>query len=52
MEDEMTCIFFDCEEYRLILEYQKEIESKSVKDAVMNAIILAFCVKRGTKYDN
>ena len=41
MEDEMTCIFFDCEEYKLILEYQKEIEAKSVKVAIMNAISLA-----------
>ena len=41
MEDEMTCIFFDCEEYKLILEYQKEIEAKNVKVAVMNAISLA-----------
>ena len=56
MEDEMTCIFFNCEDYKLILDYQKEINAKSAKDAVIDAINLALdCTKlraiKGECYD-
>ena len=39
--DEMTSVFFSADDYRMILEYQKEIEAKNVQTAIMNAVSLA-----------
>lgn len=41
MDDELTMVFFSCDEYNLILEYQAQSGATTVQNAILNAISLA-----------
>lgn len=51
ISSELTSIFFSCDDYKMITDYQKEIEAVSPGVAVMNAISLALDDREITPHD-